>query len=230
MKQILGVLFFVMCVVVSSSCKKDEETKGLVVKAVVENGNDYNSMIDEVKACVYYDATGNENFVLGFIATGKYEKGGFNLTLPSVIDNKYLTKLDGLIGIESIIISDPNLMLAPIEEFVGYQGADPVGVFSFGNGIETEAEIETLATYFYSDRNASVKGELSSIEDDYTMTLVYDMTLKKGWNLVYAIISGDPVTGFTTLVTTTSVDNLKWQFYDDMTGKAKAIKKFPVLF
>jgi hypothetical protein len=66
----------------------------------------------------------------------------------------------------------------------------------------------TIVSFIYTDRNVSISG---SYEDEgYAGT--YNMSLKKGWNMMYTAYD------FTLETTTTSVSGIKWYFSRDLFG------------
>ncbi|GHT40393.1 hypothetical protein AGMMS49965_08610 [Bacteroidia bacterium] len=88
----------VSAVCVTSCSDDDDKPAGgdgsLSITAVVENGNEYNDLIDEVRVVVG-DVT----------VTGKYAKGGFTLVLPASVPDEYL-EVRG--GIKILFISGGN--------------------------------------------------------------------------------------------------------------------------
>jgi hypothetical protein len=61
----------------------------------------------------------------------------------------------------------------------------------------------------YADRDVTLIGSMSEDEDANVVTITYDLSLKKGWNLVYVTWT-ETETEINVVGTTTPVEGLKW--------------------
>jgi len=174
-------LFFVAC--------KDKETGG---SNVIEAKNVLNSSAEivNVEANAYYYS--DEGYILEKIASCKYEKNGFKLTLPKVLDAKYLFNFwdDEDIQYPDITISDKNAKTAEIEILALDNTGEKCGSFFMLRSDENEYK-DGEVIYLYADRNFTVKGKYEVIEEDeeegitYSSIANFNCSFKKGWNILY---------------------------------------------
>ena len=218
-----GNLIYLMTVVlllmaVFASCKKDRSGGGdgnngnaSVINAAVVNGNDYNGTIFTVKMFIgyYYDAY--------VVASGKYENGGFKLTLPETVPcveniTDYCFDKDIFDEVEGTI-SDPKAnIMSDLEIFAFDSQGEKIGDFSCEGGGYFDSY--TWIEYVYVDRNCIVKcyeyynGEY--IDEKYD----YDCSFTKGWNIVYVSEKDSPHL-YERFYTTTKPSgvNYKWYYY-----------------
>ena len=107
------ILFLSLCVVVAlavgavfTSCKDNNGDDTIVecevsvfdgsFTAIVENGNDYNSIISKVKAFVHLDVyvSGSGIVMADEVASGDYSNGGFTITFVSSPDADFLYNVE----------------------------------------------------------------------------------------------------------------------------------------
>ncbi|GHT18653.1 hypothetical protein AGMMS4957_01350 [Bacteroidia bacterium] len=147
-----------------ASCSDDDDKPAagggsLSITAVVENGSEYNDLIDEVRVVVG-DVT----------VTGKYAKGGFTIVLPASVPDKYLEDRG---GIKMLGISADNFR--PYDK----NGVGVDGRFRYSP--------DDSPWFMYVDRDAARD----------------NLSLKKGWNIVYfpdnkdGNMTSTPPSGFT---------------------------------
>ena len=99
----LSTLFCGLLLTASCNKNNDNEENGNeiptswfngTITAVVENGNDYNSVIKRVFAMLLYEYLDEEEWlwaeVYAVIAFGNYVNSGFTITLPNSLNDKYL--------------------------------------------------------------------------------------------------------------------------------------------
>jgi hypothetical protein len=187
--------------VVLVSCDKEDDgpsTPFSIIEATVVNGETYNSKIDVAK--VSLNATE--------IASGKYEKGGFKITLPETLPAQYLKNLtDG--APQGIKISDTNAKIAVFETIGAYKDGQRVGTFEYYS-------TSVQAWFMYADRDANVTGSETKNSDDWKNIETYNMSLKKGWNTIYSkSTESESTKTYTTEVTTKAPSELKWYFDED---------------
>jgi len=193
--------------VLTSACSNDDDNGNDIptswfdgtITATVENGNNYNDLIAEVVAFALSDRYGDE-----IVARGIWSNGGFTITLPETLDDKFFES-DGhglLEDFPSASISDKNIRLAFVGDEVTLDvlndNGDFIGFLFWGNS-------DVWARFVYADRDAIITGRESF--ESYTFTV--NMSLKRGWNVVYYINLG----GRNEIMTTEPVSNLRWYFH-----------------
>ena len=194
--MIAGSIFF-------TGCSKDKDGSGgstfKSITAKVVDGKDYDSLIDEVIAVIVYD-DGDEG--AGFaVESGPYKNGGFTIDFPESVSSKYLDYIfdDPEEGVK---VSDEKTQGA-ILFFSGYsKSGEWVGLFNHEKETKTSY---SEAEYLYVDRNCTVKGT----EKDGKYTYTYDVSLKKGWNIIYYT-----ETDLTETYSSKNPGGLEWYFYD----------------
>jgi hypothetical protein len=187
-----------------SSCSKDDDDTGNIsdntVVAVVENDSSYPGMIDIVQAEIWSEDG------LHVLASAEYKNGGFSLTLPESVNDRYLDPFDEDYIPEAIKISNWDVKTGWIY-LEAYNTADVnVGYFYHKTG-GWEGEL------VYASGNVSITGSYTEEDDDGdTRTEKYNLNLKKGWNIVYA---NETKTGnaYTLESTSTTPAGAKWYFY-----------------
>ncbi|MCL2074289.1 MAG: hypothetical protein FWH18_10225 [Marinilabiliaceae bacterium] len=205
------------------------------VTVTVENGNSYNYIIGEVRAIIDYDY---DEFTL---ANCNYANGGFTIDLPINVDNKFLRRFfeDNDEDIDWITASDYDVMVEELW-FEGYKSGRWVGDFYLEKEIEhytpnSEYELYVDGIYFYSDRDVSIEGSYSEnyiYEDqgyiiENEVSILVDLTLVKGWNILYLIdedtfevVDNYIYSSWSMTMTTSDPGQLKWYFYDYSSWKS----------
>lgn len=194
------------------SCNKDDDNDGgtnggSVSRITATNVINGSTQIKTVKALAYWEREyddGNDA-----IAQAPFTNNGFTLELPATVGAKYLF----LISEEAprgINISDENAKGLFLEDIRGYDGDDDeIGDFYLE---EENGDNEYYTSWFYSDRDVTIKGE-----DDGEK---YNVTLKKGWNVVY-----DSYTDHSYSLTSQKPSgvNYTWNFYDNSSFRSASI-------
>jgi hypothetical protein len=207
-KFLFMALAGLMTMPVISSCDKEDDdddtgANGVIINNTitvkVENGNDYNEEIDEVKALAYSRGSGHNE-----VGSGAYSNGGFTLKLLESVSEEYLESVSPEIPVfpESITISNPDVKWASID-IVAYKSGNEVGGFYYGNEDWGEA------SFVYVTDDVSMTG--TDTDDGYVGT--YNVHLKKGWNIMYQ--SNDSESSYE--LTTSVPSPMKWYYYT--TGK-----------
>jgi hypothetical protein len=184
---------------------------GLVINAIVEDGDKFNDTISSVSALV------EEKYA---ISSCKYENGKFKLTLPANVPEKYLFTMGYFDNFDEFdgTISDPNTKTTACL-FVALNGDNKVVGDFFHGDIDTKTSVD----YLYVDRNVTIKGKglLEEVYDGYVY-FEYDMTLKKGWNIVYFSNNRDDGNNYIYIVTTKKPSDMdfKWYYYNWYDWKA----------
>jgi len=205
---LLGVVIMAaMLIIFSVGCKKDDKktdagsSNNRKVKAIVENGNDYNSIISTVKYVMYeYDEDGYlENGHV--ISSCSFDNGGFTMDLPETVNGRYLYSVEWFFNPDVANISDMNVGLN-----YGYFEAYDEDDDYFDDFLYAKFNNKTSATrgeYWYADRNVTITGEGYDGKGD--------LSLKKGWNLVYHTFIGDDWFEYSSQ----KVPDLLWYLWDD---------------
>ena len=202
------------------SCDKDDDNNGggnTTSKITATNVINGSTQIKTVKALVYWesrDEDGNDA-----IAQGPYQNNGFTLELPATLGAKYLETLDAD-DLEGITVSDRNFKSGFLDDLRGYNENDEeIGDFYLE---EENEDSEHDAVWLYVDRDVTIKGETKYIDEEYDEEYIekYDLTLKKGWNIVYgsdteSYENGRDVYSYTMSSKKPSGVNYTWNFYDD---------------
>jgi hypothetical protein len=172
----------------------------------VESGSSYNSSIDTVKAVV------DINNVYFTIASEKYNNGGFTISLPQTVDDKYLEKMTTDMP-EGITINDSQVKGCGIE-LKGYKSNQALGIFQYT--LTNDADAGNEGAYVYVDKNVTITGSYSESLLGATIKVVYDLSLKKGWNLAYMQTTTSETNMSATLkISNEKISGLKWFFVED---------------
>jgi|LSQX01.2.fsa_nt_gb hypothetical protein len=194
------------------SCNKDDDNDGgtnggSVSRITATNVINGSTQIKTVKVLAYWEREyddGNDA-----IAQAPFTNNGFTLELPATVGAKYLF----LISEEAprgINISDENAKGLFLEDIRGYDGDDDeIGDFYLE---EENGDNEYYTSWFYSDRDVTIKGE-----DDGEK---YNVTLKKGWNVVYDSYTDD---SYSLTSQKPSGVNYTWNFYDNSSFRSASI-------
>jgi hypothetical protein len=174
-------LVSLFAIIAFSSCEKDDDGNGgnSIVKdntitAEVEDGSDYDDLIDEVRVSFM----GSNYKTAGF----DFINGGFVLELDPEVDDQYLTTLENRLDIPEdaggVKVSNRKVKIE-IGQIEAY-GSRSYRVGSIFHGTK---DWEGILTYANGD--VDVTGSVTGKEEDYTFTLKYNLHLKKGWNMMY---------------------------------------------
>jgi hypothetical protein len=204
MKKNFSMMAFVslFTVVALCSCSKDDngdDNGGSVIAnntltVAVEDGNDYNDEIVEVRAFSYFDDERYE------IASGSYINGGFTLKLPATIADKYLESFGSFP--EGLKVSNPNVKGTNYVEIYAYnESGRKIGEFYCENTSGWEGVL------MWVNENSSITGTFTN---KYNEVYTINMHLKKGWNMLYE--RSDDSGGEST---TQAPSGMKWSFYHD---------------
>jgi len=226
MKQTLKLLtlFTSFCgLLLTASCNKEKDNEiptswfNGTITAIVENGNDYNSIISKVMTLVgeciiiRVDADDPGTVECTEMIFANYSNGGFTLTLPAIVDDKYLRFFRFLDISSSLTISDPNAKLFEMYSINAYDSNDVrIGDFSY---IKQDEKSYTAGFFWYADRDFTITGSLFLDEEgcyfveEGGIPLIWSVSLKKGWNRVYEIMYENKAE-----ISTKAVSGMKWYF------------------
>jgi len=202
-----ALLLIAGVVICSMSCKKDSkddggEGSGFVIEAKnVINGNDD---IVTVKAIMETDDD------LYDLATGKYKNGGFKITLPTPLNNKYLLGVEEDLE-EGVTVSDPNAKIGGVSYISGYdKNNHEIDLFQC---LGVASNGYWYIFYTYVDRDVAITGSYTYEDDELYETGVYDMALKKGWNVTYCMIEMIDYYTCNYIMTTEKPSNIDFNWY-----------------
>lgn len=184
----------------------------LKINAQVENGNNYNNT-KRVRA-------NGDDYAL---AVGKYNNGGFTITIPNkVYLGYYSNNIENYFNDydETLNISNRSAKVLGLNNIQGYSsnsGAwdyeDYVGNFICGK-IESDAKIYTR--YIFVDMAVNVTGTRSNYYGENN----YNLNLKAGWNAIYITETSEDY-DINCSYSTTPISGLKWYFGDDFNSYTK---------
>ena len=219
---LIGCLTVLAMTAFVGGCKKEKDKEDEIptsafdgfINANVENGNDYNALIKRVAALIIPNGGGTAN--AEFVVFGKYEKGGFMLTLPNPAKNKYLGMFDDIP--KTVNISDKTAKIG-ISLIYAMSLDTTVLVGSFNYQKVDENSI-TNAFPMYADKDVTITGYN---ENDENGRGEFNVSLKKGWNWYYVTETKNGAK-----VTTEAVSGLKWYFepYDYSRKSQKSQSRF----
>jgi len=193
-----------------------------VITAVVENGSNYDELFEKVVVTVWDRMAGNSEK----IASGNWYNGGFALTLPSTLDNNFLENFGDLEHyMDGIQVSDKNANFTndtPIFWAYDNEGNRVGGRFKLS---KEDQNSYTEVLFMYADRDVRVIGSQKEISDEGEEYIeIWNVSLKKGWNKVYATQHENRGE-----ISTQAVSDMNWYFenWSDFLGIQKAPKNLP---
>jgi hypothetical protein len=170
---------------VLNSCDKDDDNNGSAnsdnaSKITATNVACSSTQIKTAKATAYWES--GDDYSSDVIAQAPYQNNGFILELPATLGDKYLFTID-MDDMEGIYVSENNFKSSFPVILRGYNGDDnEIGYFYL-------AEINWSwheTSWIFVDRDVTIKGE--NVDEIYGYKYIekYDLTLKKGWNIMYS--------------------------------------------
>ena len=216
-----------MTTAVFNSCDKDDDNDGGTNASKITATNVINgsTQIKTVKALVYWES--GDEYGNDAIAQGPYQNNGFTLELPATLGAKYLETLDAD-DLEGITVSDRNFKSGFLDDLRGYNENDEeIGHFYLE---EENDDSEHYTSWIYVDRDVTIKGENNEIDEEYDEEYIdkYDLTLKKGWNIVYgsdteSYENGRDVYSSTFTSKKPSGVSYTWNFYGDYDYRSASV-------
>ena len=217
---------------VFNSCDKDDGgnggSGGNASKITATNVINGSTQIKTVKALAWWES-GDYDYGSDAIAQAPYQNNGFTLELPATVGSKYLETLEADEMLEAgISISNKNVKVFFLYDLRGYNADDDeIGDFY----LEEENEnSEHYTSWMYVDGDVTIKGEYKVIDEEYDEEYIekYDLTLKKGWNVVYdseveSYKNGRDVYSYTISSKKPSGVNYTWNFYGDSDYRSASV-------
>ena len=212
--------------VVFNSCDKDDDNDGNASKITATNVINGSTNIKTVKALIYWES-GENDYGKDAITQAPYLNNGFTLELPATLGAKYLETLDAD-DLEGITVSDRNFKSGFLDDLRGYNENDEeIGDFYLE---EENEDSEHDAVWLYVDRDVTIKGETKYIDEEYDEEYIekYDLTLKKGWNIVYGSDTESYENGrdvFLNTITSNKPSGVTytWNFYYDYDYRSASV-------
>lgn len=155
------------------------------------------------------------------IAHAPYKNDGFVLQLPVPLDAKFLELLSNaeFEGQGTPEISNKNVKIGFFDNISAFNGEEEIGYFYLESPIDDD--FGHHVSWVYADGNVTIKYEDKEVdeEDKVEYLSIIDLTLKKGWNIVYQSWveseSGDK-TIYRTLITSKKPTGVSfsWTYYN----------------
>ncbi|MDR2127248.1 MAG: hypothetical protein LBP63_10520 [Prevotellaceae bacterium] len=176
----------------------------------IENGSDYNSHIDSVKAIRNYHEN-NGAVLYNILASAEYVDGGFMMTLPLLILDDKWTPISNNVIPDGVNVSDPHVKTTSVDYLATFKNGQATGKFEYI--CKTADNHDICASYIYVDRDITITGSSDKEEDNWTVINIFDniVELKKGWNEVYVTSIGG-INSTTFITSNVKPDRLKWIF------------------
>lgn len=233
-KLIYSVTLFSAMSMMLASCDKNgdgDTPKTLTIKAQVETMTEYesDSTVKRVRATT---ETG------GTLASADYTNSSFSFTFPETVLEELFPISDKEAGMGNYTFNDSTVKGTSVYEIQGFSSssgefsnADYVGYFELRKmgyvDSDSNRPMETTANFLYVDKPVIITGTIydtipTDIDDDgesdfyQFIESTANLSLAKGWNIVYMIVEPDwTEQRYTTRMTTTPVNGLKWYFFID---------------
>ena len=147
------------------------------------------------------------------IARGVFSGGRLTMNLPETVENRYLKPMyDNMEVPDGVLMSNHNVKGTGGVFLVGYDKDNKeTGLFFYGK-FDEDAEQIIMAALVYVDNDVIITGSYSNNDDMIKTTVSYDCNLKKGWNFMYVLLSGDGEGRLTGRTTTENPGGLKWVY------------------
>jgi hypothetical protein len=207
----VAVLAALMPAIICTSCNKDDDDEGGATTVTAIEGTLTGTIpanVDELRASVYWGDEWNEYEVgkCAFDATGK-----FKIDLPATLDSKYLRTIDIDEDAPNVKVSNPNVKTASITSLRTFKD----GERTYGNLSYIDKSAHAERIYMYADGDVTIKGSGTEKDDDWTYVYDYNVTLKKGWNLIYVSSEENEATKTDTeKLSNNAPAGLKWVYYE----------------
>lgn len=183
MKSITNYLI-VLLFITFLSCRNDENLMldFSQINAKIENSNDYENKTDSVYACILR-ADNNNDFHLEVVSRTKFQNGFFNIQLPKTLNNEQLVFSINKAFVVDSLISDTTVRVNYIDLICLNEGLK-VGFLLLHNKLNSIDSGYVSCQYIYCNKPVTIKGVNKNKNGYYWYTCYYNLSLKKGWNLL----------------------------------------------
>jgi len=176
------------------------------IVATVVNGSNYNALISSVGVFAEFETPAgwwdDEQ-----IATGTWSNGGFTVTLPTTLQDRFLFNLDDILDLDNFTVSDRTARVSMLNGlWIDAFGSNGDIIGSFWNNRETENSWAAMF-FMYADRNVTITGT----DQGAMWRETTNLSLRRGWNRVF-IEERDSMGWELSVVTTTPISGLRWYF------------------
>ena len=210
-RSIIACLVICFCAgFVLMTCNKDKDAPGnssvTSIHAIVVNGTSFD--LDIAKAYLRPEDTDIEYLV----GEGVYKNGEFTIQLPDNVPDDYLVGFDFPEWANS---SDKNIN-GGIILLEGYKSDEYVDNFNYGKFDLSSITIKaTVGLYTYVDKDVKISGKHSEKNElGINTTLSYNVSLKKGWNIMFVSLNFS-IAALSIDLTTSNPGGMKWYFAND---------------
>ena len=191
--------------IITSCNKENDEAVGMTVSGtfelISEQYKQYNDVITKVQVDVCEPVNvGITAFQCVTLARGPYSNGAFSITLPAMVDEKYLqSRFDEdlppnfKVSNKMVKTGGFNFTATDYDEetanSIAEKNKEGIGIWVYSYKtfplvyIKSDEISTTEGLFYYADRNCSITGSMTASDGHYTVT--YSMHLKRGWNIVY---------------------------------------------
>ncbi|MDR3013479.1 MAG: hypothetical protein LBU70_09785 [Chitinispirillales bacterium] len=174
-----------------------------VITAQVENGDELNSIVSEVRVIFIPEDLGSiqRKNETQLTVIGKYSNGNFTLTLPETLPDLYTYQIGHYFLNDTPLVSDKLARIYRVDRVLAFGSGEQIGYFH-----KTESWGYFAVNFWYTDRDITITGM------DTDGIYNYSISLKRGWNKIYAWASrGDDLGRWTT--STDGLDGeIPWRF------------------
>lgn len=228
----LTIVLAMSCLLISCSKTNDAEKESAgasinKISVTITGNSALNNQIDEVQLVREKPATATPAWET--IAKSPFNNGSFTIDLPAaittttddVLDVSYQADIDETVVENTLKVSDsPTRVVFPY--LFAYKASELVGTLL---SAASSAGKDYAATYVYADKDATIKGKLVVKENatGYTATTLSDVTLKKGWNTLYASYAETGNNHEVNFSSTAPTVQLSWNLYDNPDDIFKSI-------
>jgi len=221
MKKNLTILTIAVVVIGVLSCDRDNDNGNgngtkpapFTITAVVYNGNDYNNLISGVVA-----KSITRSYAMEVIASANYFNGGFTITLPATLDDKFLfSNPFSRLEASGFTISDKNARVTHFFDgmtvLANSGDNEIIGLFVHRDLNNFDAHLEGF--FMYADRDVTITGTHRSVTPGgLNHTETWLVFLRKGWNKVYFKGTSEEQEITSMYVTEPIFGELNWYFFE----------------
>ncbi|MDR1454336.1 MAG: hypothetical protein LBJ01_01675 [Tannerella sp.] len=149
------------------------------------------------------------------IAGSRFENGAFRLEFSSMVDERFLYPIMGAGAPPWLKVSNPDAKVREVEFFgLNEKGGYRVAILKYTTFDTHDHDFESGSDgyFLYADSAVTLIGSTSEFDAEYGITAEYEynVSLKKGWNVVYQHIE---IEGMTIKLTLSNKNpgGLKWK-------------------